>query len=89
MSNSDLISREAAIEAILGSFNAIKAIEELHAVDAVPVVHARWKRSNDFNGYCHCSACHNVYIDPDWIKGGKWQYCPCCGAIMDGGEGDG
>ena len=37
----DLISRAAAIDAILGSFNAIRAIEELHAVDAVPVVRCR------------------------------------------------
>lgn len=37
----DLISRAAAIEAILGSFSAIRAIEELPAVDAVPVVRCK------------------------------------------------
>ena len=37
----ELISRAAAIEAILGSFSAIRAIEELPAAEAVPVVRCR------------------------------------------------
>lgn len=58
-------------------------VNGIPAVDAAPVVHARWEPSNDYNGYCRCSVCHDTYIDPDWIIDGKWQYCPHCGAKMD------
>lgn len=87
----NLISRAAAIDAILGSFNAIKAIEELHTVDAVPVVHARWINYPECFGYegayweenIVCSACHSVWnvIDND---ADRFDYCPACGAKMDG-----
>ena len=75
----DLISRAAAIEAILGSFNVIKAIEELHAVDAAPVVHGRWGEDGE------CSKCgfqpwyeHDIHT---------LSYCPNCGAKMDKEDG--
>lgn len=34
-------------------------------------------------GYLCCSKCHDAYIDPEWIAGGKWKYCPNCGARME------
>lgn len=73
----DLILRTDAIEAILGSFNAIRAIEELHAVDAVPVIHGRWEVCGDC-GVTRCSVCKwnfEGHID--------YKYCPNCGAKMD------
>lgn len=57
-------------------------------VDAVPVVHGRWEPS-DYNGYCRCSECRDCFIDKTWTIGGKWRYCPTCGAMMDGGGADG
>lgn len=93
----DMISRAAAVRIIADMHGlcrddvlreSIQAIKELPTVDAAPVKHGRWEPSNDYNGYCCCSACHNTYIDPDWLIDGKWQYCPACGARM-GGETDG
>ena len=96
----DLISRASVIEAILGSFNAIKAIEELPAVEAVPVVHGRWVKVSGYatpggDPVWKCSECgkgvhvygieHGTYGAE--IADGQWVSCPNCGARMDG-EGE-
>ena len=69
----------------------VEAIEALPAIDAAPVVHARWKR-NDI-GLTRCSHCHtrlpfrNCYDEED---GYEWDdeidetpWCMHCGARMD------
>ena len=60
-------------------------------VDAVPVVHAEWVVSRTDRGWncaeypthCKCTHCGRElpYLDRD-------NYCPHCGAIMDGGTQD-
>ena len=68
------------------------------AVDAVPVVHARWKHSasND-RAYDYCSACgcgtmRRTYgYNPDGrecVTEQSYSYCPRCGARMDEKETD-
>ena len=52
-------------------------------VDAVEVVHGRWEHA-EYHGFLRCSECKDVYIDDTWIADGKWNYCPNCGAKMDG-----
>lgn len=63
---------------------AICKLEHALPVDAVPVVHGRWKR-----GVCNC--CH---FDLRWLTDGEndleqwvwdegFDYCPTCGAKMD------
>lgn len=42
-------------------------------IDAVPVVHARWKMTDS----PYCSHCNRVSVL-------KYRYCPSCGARMDG-----
>ena len=72
----------------------IDVIEALPAIDAVPVVHARWIR--DDLGNTRCSNCHtrlpfrHCYDDED---GYEWDdeidetpWCMYCGARMDGEE---
>lgn len=69
---------------------ARKIMEEAPAVDAVPVVHARWiYESEGIGDYSHCSECGCR------VGGGRisdlsvmYKYCPNCGAKMDG-ESDG
>lgn len=57
------------------------------AVDAAPVVHARWERHDeDWRNQIvgnECSACGFVLYGP------AGHYCPRCGAKMDGGASDG
>lgn len=46
---------------------------EENAVDAVPVVHARWKMTDS----PYCSRCNRIAVM-------KYKFCPNCGARMDG-----
>ena len=57
-------------------------------VDAVEVVHGRWEPRTDVIGFVRCSVCHDCNIYDDWADGKKWNYCPNCGARMDG-DGNG
>ena len=50
----------------------------LPAADVAPVVHGRWI---SHKGYCECNLCHNLF-------GSYFNYCPNCGAKMDGGDND-
>lgn len=91
----ELIDREKAIEAVWGNIwlgNCEKGIvqtvlKKLPTVDAAEVVHG-------YNTYDHNSAfCCSVCGFDDWdtmtADTGKYNYCPNCGAKMDGGKGDG
>lgn len=55
-------------------------IHHAPTVDAVPVVHGRWEIL-DFAGYMRCSVCGQ-------IMDGYYNYCPHCGAKMDGDKND-
>ena len=56
-----------------------KLIDEIPAADVAPVVHGRWIMHDDeFGLTCECSACHIETM-------GDGNYCPNCGAKMDGG----
>lgn len=58
-------------------------IETFPAADVAPVRHGRWK--NGGNGlYDTCTACgKEIYLAIPMMN-----YCPECGALMDGKEGD-
>lgn len=93
---SDLISREALLDYI-DSTNEIKDwclnrysadwiysfVKSAPAVDAAPVVHGRWiKKSYLLGTTRYCSECGENYGMPH----GVFNYCPNCGAKMDGGD---
>lgn len=55
-------------------------IMDMPAADVAPVVHGRWIMHDDeFGLTCECSACHIETM-------GDGNYCPNCGAKMDGGN---
>ena len=57
-------------------------IKSVPAADVAPVQHGRWVINSD-GYYPQCSQCM------DEPKGGVMtDYCPNCGARMDGGKGD-
>ena len=56
---------------------ARKLMEDAPTVDAVEVVHGRWKIV-DFAGSVQCSVCGEISDESN--------YCPNCGAKMDGDE---
>jgi len=65
----------------------VEAIKALPTIEAEPVRHGWWAypfKKNDFV-WCECSVCGAVFE----ICGGRpidYNYCPECGAKMDGGE---
>lgn len=62
------------------------------AADVAPVVHARWIHSryedcSEQFELVKCSQCnHEAYAMAFYVRGGN--YCPNCGAKMDGGDSD-
>ena len=62
---------------------AIKKIPKGIIVDVAPVRHGRWieKEKYTFGVMYDCSICDNRILD----TGHSWNYCPNCGAKMDGG----
>ena len=90
----DLISRQAAIDAmsvIIDSICEQEAIDALYALpsaEAEPVKHGRWEPVTNGRGGFECSICHNYA--PSYQDGVEWLslYCPNCGAKMDAEEGE-
>lgn len=55
-----------------------------------PIKRGEWiKGEGEFAGYAICSNCRKCGVDPDWIEketGGKFKFCPECGADMRSDE---
>lgn len=51
--------------------------------DVQPVVHGRWiRKENPYNDITYrCSSCSRYWWAENWSR---WNYCPECGARMDG-----
>lgn len=67
------------------------AIGKLPAADVVPVVHGRWTTKHYIDGifegtnFDECSACGYQRVFDDPALKTRYDYCPRCGAKMDGG----
>ena len=59
------------------------AIGKTQAADVALVRHGRWIEQDKytFGVFYDCSICGERILD----NGHSWNYCPNCGAIMDGG----
>lgn len=87
---SEYIDRGAAIRAIKAQYRPSNSVAQnrllalavhdvlvLPSADVAPVRHGRWL---DIDGEVYeCSACHGLRSSL------KYDYCPDCGARMDGG----
>lgn len=58
------------------------ALMAIPAADVIPVTHSKWDIEVGMNYHTEriCPMCKKV------IKSNFWEYCPHCGAKMDGGE---
>lgn len=60
-----------------------KEVNPVRPADVDPVVHGRWIEDHD---YLKCPECGvMVKWDFTFFDIGNWNYCPNCGAKMDGG----
>ena len=76
----EYINREAVYE----YFDRVKTlISRQKAADVAPVRHGRWVEQEKctFGVFYDCSICGDRILD----NGHSWNYCPNCGAKMDGG----
>lgn len=63
--------------------DVICEVDAQTAADVAPVVHGRWIEDHD---YLKCPECGvMVKWDFTFFDIGNWNYCPNCGAMMDGG----
>lgn len=69
---------------INGIESVLEYAENLPSADVAPVVHGRWIEDHD---YLKCPECGvMVKWDFTFFDIGNWNYCPNCGAKMDGGD---
>lgn len=95
MAKKEYIERRKAIKALIGwdtdpTDEDIKyVLNEITAADVVDVRHGEWVEGAEHftNGFyeAECSECGN-YIRWNEGNSGDWNYCPNCGAKMDGGK---
>lgn len=84
----EYIEREALMKELSESvepFNTgsvFRAIRKQLAADVAPVRHGRWIEEHD---YLKCSEC-GVMVKRNFVffDIGDWNFCPNCGARMDG-----
>ena len=88
----EYIERETAIESLPVAWDsAVNALRNAPAADVAPVVHGCWIMQEDWgmDTYYTCSACKEDFVTADGTPTDNlWNYCPNCGAKMDGGDGD-
>ena len=95
----EYIEREAAKDELLSWAVCINHPEHLmredaiHVLDAIPaadvaqVVHGRWIRCEYMDRTAKCSAC-NTHFTRFTVSESYPNYCPNCGANMDGDHDD-
>lgn len=71
--------RDTLYDADAITMSGVKILNQFPGADVAPVRHGRWIASHD--EFCACSICkYPVYMMWD-----QTNYCPNCGAKMDGG----
>lgn len=86
----EYIAREMAIETLYYNVDetcsaVVSDFEAIPAADVAEVVHGRWI-DNGSNGYKWAFICSKCgYID-GYPFDDRYNFCPDCGAKMDGGE---
>lgn len=90
----EYIERSAAIEAAKHAWakglEPSQYIEALPAADVAPVVHGRWDDSGRYTfpgggTAVRCTNCGCALTESEYHLN-NWNYCPVCGAKMDGGN---
>ena len=65
---------------------AIKKIPKGIIVDVAPVRHGRWEKQSGLYSCSECGMTCPYDVQADAIEYWACNYCPNCGAKMDGGE---
>ena len=93
----EYIEREAAEDAVgeahLKGLNPLWELRDVPAADVAPVVHGRWDDSGRYTfpsgaAAVRCTNCVCALTESEY-RLNNWNYCPVCGAKMDGGADNG
>lgn len=79
-----------------GFCDGINAVLELPSADVVEVKHGEWEQKEVFEAKGHvdelqsafCPVCQRYHTTPYSYYFTRYNYCPNCGARMDGGDHD-
>lgn len=86
----DVVEKEKYDRLLENSLIVSAALQEYQKADVVEVRHGRWLWYEDCsNSGLYCSACHKLIHKVMTPKKKLSNYCPNCGAKMDGGVIDG
>lgn len=83
----EYLERETAVMRLMQdgcSAKNVQTIMALPAVDVAPVVHSYWEHKITGDEK-NIGVCHNCKYPVSWFWG-RSNYCPNCGARMDGAE---
>ena len=78
--------RDALYDADAITMSGVKILNQFPVADVAPVRHGRWVTHSDRPDSLICSVCKCGF---DMWKHDPHNYCPNCGAKMDGGNEDG
>ena len=85
----EYIKREDALRAVKHAWakgiEPSEYIEDIEAADVAPVVHGQWEQT-EYPFMTECDDCSECGFRT--VFGNGWNYCPNCGARMDGGKDD-
>lgn len=94
----EYIKRDTAIRAVMAAkwvdgsdgAMAMEIVASPPAADVAPVVHGRWDDSGRYTfpsgaAAVRCTNCGCALTESEY-RLNNWNYCPVCGAKMDGGE---
>lgn len=91
----EYIKREAALMKLMQdgcSAKNLQSISDMPAADVAPVVHGRFDDSGRYtfpsgDVAVRCTNCGCALTKSEY-RLYTWNYCPICGAKMDGGDSD-
>lgn len=96
----EYIKRDVVMNGIMGAkwmdgYDGAMAMEiaaSAPAADVAPVVHGRWDDSGRYtfpggSTAVRCTEC-GCALTVSEFRLNNWNYCPVCGAKMDGGDND-
>ena len=92
----EYIERRAANDAVTDAiwhgkrsmYDVASAINSVPNADVAPVRHGRWEKQRGLYSCSECGKTCPYDVQADVIEYWACNYCPNCGAKMDGGDGD-
>ena len=94
----EYIPREALVHRLKSPYlfninqRIFEIISEIPSANVAPVVHGRWDDSGRYtfpggSTAVRCTNCGCALTESEYHLN-NWNYCPVCGAKMDGGDSD-